>query len=75
MAGAAHTNPFASCGEACVHCGGVDFQPGFGPRTLILCCACLDRGTHVECEERAKSITIDPCHMSSEWHCCNVRSP
>ena len=47
------TSCWAAEEKCCVHCNKGDIQQGFGPRTFILCACCQDRGSHVECEEKA----------------------
>ncbi len=45
--------------NCCIHCKQCDIQQGFGPRTFILCACCQDRGSHVECEEKASGKRRD----------------
>ena len=62
--------------EDCVFCLGADYTPGYGPRTLVTCEACLDRGTHVECWQRAKGSLItqeDVASPAFQWFCSEAR--
>ena len=61
--------------EPCIHCGGTDFLPdGFGPRTLVLCTACGDVGTHVACEAEALGVEeLDEDMVDAPWFCGEVR--
>ena len=52
------TSCWAAEENCCVHCKHGDIQQGFGPRTFILCACCQDRGSHVECEEKATGIWL-----------------
>ena len=47
------TSCWAAEENCCIYCKQCDIQQGFGPRTFILCACCQDRGSHVECEEKA----------------------
>lgn len=41
-----------------MHCRNSDVQQGFGPRTFLLCACCQDRGSHVDCEEKATGTAL-----------------
>ena len=65
----------ADPGEPCIHCGGTDFlTSGFGPRTLVLCTACGDVGTHAACEAAALGVEeLDEDMVDAPWFCGEVR--
>ncbi|KAL0052496.1 hypothetical protein WJX82_003084 [Trebouxia sp. C0006] len=65
------TSCWAAEENCCVHCKHGDIQQGFGPRTFILCVCCQDRGSHVECEEKATGLPVSPqaLEAGNDWFC------
>lgn len=61
------TSCWAAEENCCVHCKHGDIQQGFGPRTFILCACCQDRGSHVECEEKATGMWSLIAAAAHEW--------
>ena len=60
--------------ETCKHCGQSDYEPGFGPRTLLICDACQTIGAHLACEE-STGVTITEAIFAAGhvWYCSEVR--
>ena len=56
--------------EACKYCGREDYQPGAGPRTLLVCSCCQGGAAHIECEEAATGAPPG----DGDWFCCQVRA-
>ena len=63
--------------EDCIVCQRDDFATGeFGPRTLVTCDCCLDKGVHVECWHQHSGELVTPERLASpafQWFCCEVR--
>lgn len=61
--------------ECCKHCDQADYQPGFGPRTLLICDGCATAGAHLACEEKATGVTLteDIFNAGHLWFCSVVR--
>jgi hypothetical protein len=64
--------------EDCIVCQRDDFATGeFGPRTLVTCDCCLDKGVHVECWHQHSGELLTPERLASpafQWFCCEVRA-
>lgn len=62
--------------EDCIVCGSTCFEPGFGPKTLVTCDCCLDKGVHVECWQRRSGEELTEARLESpafQWLCSEVR--
>lgn len=62
--------------EDCIICGGDDYGPGYGPRTLVTCDCCLAKGTHVECWHHDTGELLGEEQLASpsfQWFCSEVR--
>lgn len=60
--------------EECIYCSSDAFQAGYGPRTLVMCACCSDRGAHVLCHEQATGELFteeDLKKPSFQWFCSN----
>ncbi|KAL4458967.1 hypothetical protein ABPG75_013832 [Micractinium tetrahymenae] len=58
--------------ESCIVCGSTEFERGFGPRTLVTCDCCLDKGVHVECWQRRSGEELTEERLESpafQWFC------
>lgn len=59
--------------EDCVVCGGTDYQPGYGPRTLVFCDCCLGgAATHIECWHAHSGELLTEDRLASpafQWFC------
>ena len=63
--------------EQCIVCGDTDFVPGYGPRTLVFCDCCLDKGVHVECWHKHQGELLSEERLASsafQWFCSEVGS-
>lgn len=52
-----------------------DFAAGYGPRTMVTCEACLDKGTHVECWHAHSGEMLTEERLASpsfQWFCCEA---
>jgi hypothetical protein len=61
--------------EECVVCQRGDFAAGYGPRTMVTCEACLDKGTHVECWHAHSGEMLTEERLASpsfQWFCCEA---
>lgn len=58
----------------CIHCNKDDYSCEYGPRSLLLCSCCGSKGTHVECYEQAKGVTLTQefIESGSNWFCSQV---
>lgn len=66
---------FWAAAEDCIVCGSTEFEPGFGPKTLVTCDCCLDKGVHVECWQRRCGEELTEARLESpafQWFCSEV---
>ena len=63
--------------EDCIVCQRDDYATGdYGPRTLVTCDCCLDKGVHIECWHKHSGELLSPERLASpafQWFCCEVR--
>ena len=64
--------------EDCIVCQRDDYATGeFGPRTLVTCDCCLDKGVHVECWHKHSGELLSSESLASpafQWFCSEVRA-
>lgn len=66
---------FWAAAEDCIVCGSTEFEPGFGPKTLVTCDCCLDKGVHVACWQRRSAPELTKARLESpsfQWFCSEV---
>lgn len=61
--------------DCCRDCFSEEWQPDFGPKTLLICGSCAAEAIHVGCYEKELGRTLDKEQVAtSEWFCSEVSS-